>query len=251
MNKKAKAELIYSLLSDKPLSNYYNQPISDNDELYYSAKSAILCCKFQDYNRLYIITHDKVDLLLLFKQLSNGKYVVNYPAKRSNIEFDELLMSLGFKHIKTYQRMSTTNISAWSNINEIQYANNNDINDIIYLLNVDSGFVNYLDYLPNENELKELIKRKGVIVNRVDGHVNGVIIYEVFGKRFYLRLWMDKSGNGLKLLFDVHTVMKEAGATYVYWWVDSNNKDVIKIHKFMRGKLDGLNDYIFFNDLNK
>lgn len=246
MDDSDKVSIIRRLQNTRPVfSNYFNQKIEDSAELYYSDESAILRCKYEDYSRLFVLSNSKSDFLKLFQTLPEDRYVLNYPAKSANVQFDALLLECGFEHVKTYKRMSNTNIAEWSDVSKIQYACENDVDDIITLLTVETRFVNYLDYLPNASELNDLIKDKLVLVNRENGIIVGVLIYQIFGKRYYLRAWLDKGSDGSKLLLDVYSLLKSKDARYVYFWVDSENKRVIKMHSIMGANFDGLNDYIF------
>ena len=103
----------------------------------------------------------------------------------------------------------------------------------------------YTDYLPTREEIVNMISNRQVVVNKCDNKVLGVIIYTIEGRKCYLNLWMDYSGEGLFLLFDIYNIMVEKSLKYAYFWVNSTNKKVIKIHKLTGATPDGVSDYTF------
>ena len=88
-------------------------------------------------------------------------------------------------------------------------------------------------------------------MNKEDGHVLGVLIFTLEGKKCYLNIWIDRSKNGLYLLFDVYNIMVEKGVSLAYFWVRSDNKKIIKLHKLTGAVPDGLSDYSFIKQAKR
>lgn len=238
---------IQSLKRDAKISNYFNQPIEDNDILLLSSVSAILLKRENDYFRCFIVSSDSDDLKNCLIQLNDYPIVINFPTKSPVDAFARILQDAGFSSYKKYIRLHNTNIKKRGILSQINYAVADDIPDILEILK--SNFVDFLDYLPDREELSGLISKNNVIVNRnAENKVIGVMIFEMQGVKCYLRAWLDLSNNGLKLLYDVYTIMYEDACKYAYFWVDSDNTDVLKIHKLLSAVEDGLYDYIFVNN---
>lgn len=238
---------LLSYRRNSKFSNYFNQSVGDDDILLCSNDTAILLKKEIDYYRGFFMSSSENDLIKSISDITGLPVVINIPTKSSPETYNCILKNSGFNLLKKYIRLYNTKIKKRGKLENIDYAERGEVNCISKLL--DGNFVKFLDYLPTEKELERLVSNKNVIVNRnINNEIAGVMIFEPQGKKCYLRAWIDTSNNGLKLLFDVYTLMNLQGCNYVYFWVDSDNINVIKIHKSLSAAEDGLVDYIYLNE---
>ena len=108
------------------------------------------------------------------------------------------------------------------------------------------------DYLPNFDELKELILKQAVFVVRLENIVAGVAIYELKQKICYFRLNCVRQDfqNGLigYALASAPEQMQEAQVFYA--WMHDENSEAIRLNQALGYKPDGLKDYIFIKKEN-
>lgn len=90
-----------------------------------------------------------------------------------------------------------------------------------------------------------MIRNRQVIINKKGDDVLGVLIFTIEGKKCYLNIWIDRSKEGLFLLFDAYNIMREKSIPLSYFWVKSTNKKIIKLHKLTGAVADGLSDYSY------
>lgn len=245
-DKEKKSFLQDRLIGKHVFSNYYNQDVSSKDIIYYSENSVILAKYENYYRRLFVISNDLQDLGILLNSIPKDKYVLNYPAKNDINNIIKFLGENSFFHVKTYLRIYNTQVKKRGKLENIQFATINDLEQIKDLFK--NEFVDFIAHLPDDNGYLSLINRNNIVVNRVNGVVKGAFMFEFQGKKCYFKAWVDKNNNGIKLLFDVYTIMADKNVKNAYFWVDSENYNVIRIHKLFGAKEDGLKDYIFINN---
>lgn len=229
--------------SQVSFANYYGMNDSDECEYFQASHTILIRKKEQDFFRLYIVSTDDNELMQLVSQLDSNKYVLNLPSKGDVTEQKEFLIKAGFSFIGAYNRYYNNHIIN-RDCDEEEFADENDFEEVKQLLYDNFSF--YTDHLPSENELQSMIRNHNVIVNRFDdGKVGGFVIHTIEGKKAYINAWLDKTGNGLRLMFQTYNVIERQGIKYAYLWINAQNRNVIVLHKMMGAKPDGLADYSF------
>ena len=244
-------EYMKQIFSFRSYTNYFGQAFAEGD-LYLSTDHTFILAKPQeDFFRLFVASDNREDLVELLK-LMGSTNVLNIPSKGDISEWKRLMSDAGYKHIGIYERYFYTKFRQGGLLSRIKFAQPGQAKEIYDLLYGYEGFSPYTDYLPSMDELCRLIKDGFAIVNELSGHVAGTYLFNIEGKKCYLRIWIDKSvRDGFKLLFNMHTIMREKEITYAYFWVNSENEKVKKIHRFMGAKPDGLKDYAFLKKIKK
>jgi hypothetical protein len=107
-------------------------------------------------------------------------------------------------------------------------------------------FTTYTDYLPEDEDLLAMISNRQILVNRYEnGRVGGIVIFTIEAAKGYINVWLDKTGNGIPLMYKTYNVFESNGVKYVNFWINSQNRNVIVLHRMMGAKPDGLIDYTF------
>lgn len=223
-------------------SNYYGRQLEEGDDYIETDSSLVLRKKEGDFYRIYIMSVSRADVVDILKKLP-GVNVLNIPAKNDIPEWKTLMQSAGFNMISMYERYYNKKVKERKNAQAINYATQEQT-EVIYAL-FQNHFSLYTDYLPAKDELAGLVEQGKVIVNYSEGQVCGAFVYELEGRKCYLRAWYDRGENGLKLLFDVYCIMHLKNISYAYFWVNSTNTNVKKIHELLGAVPDGLKDYTF------
>jgi hypothetical protein len=224
-------------------SNYFGLKEDDVCEILKTDHTIMLRKKEHDFYRLFLLSSDEAELTSLLDNLQGCTYVVNIPTKKALGRWQDVMEGSGFEFLAQYDRYYNKEIEYRES--EIgTYAEEEDADAIMRLLYVDE-FSIYTDYLPTKEELIQMIRNKQVLVNKTDLGVLGVLIFTIEGKKCYLNIWIDRTQNGLFLLFDAYNIMQENGITLSYFWVKSTNKKIIKIHKLTGAVADGLSDYSY------
>jgi hypothetical protein len=241
-------EYLQKILSFKKYSNYFGQSF-DADDLYLESEHTFILAKpVGNFFRLFLSSDDRDNALSLLKSVE-GINVINFPSKKDISEWQQFMADAGCENIAIYERYFYSQPWPGGTLDQIRYAKPEQAEAIYDLLYGYEGFSPYTDYLPARDELNQLIKDGFVIVNELSGQVTGALLYSIEGKKCYLRMWIDKNQeDGSKLLFDMHTIMREKGITYTYFWVNSKNKKVKAIHRFLGAEPDGLKDYTFLKN---
>ena len=234
------------------LNNYLNQKnlfnnffdlnnYSSDLEVYLGDNSLLIRKPDNDFYRCFIISANFQEAVKLL-QNQGFENVLNIPTKKAIDDWDELFFESGYSCIGVYERMYYKEVKKRTNRIPI-FAQDSSFEQIHEILC--SHFDNRIDHIPNRETLRQMILNKQVIVSHNNSHNYGVIIYTLEGKKCYLNAWIDSTGDGLLLLFDVFNIMHKTGVVYSYFWVNSKNENVIKIHKILGAKPDGLKDYTF------
>jgi hypothetical protein len=239
-------EYVKKILSFRKYSNYFGQPFEVGDLYLETEHTFILAKPVGDFYRLFLSSDDREDALTLLKSME-GVNVINFPSKKDISEWQQFMADAGYKNIGIYERYYYTKFRPGGSLDQIKFAQPGQAEKIYDLLYGYEGFSPYTDYLPSKDEIDQLIKDEFVIVNELSGEVVGTHFFSIEGKKCYLRMWVDRSPrDGFKLVFNMHTIMREKGITYAYLWVNSENEKVKAIHRFLGAKPDGLKDYTFF-----
>lgn len=243
---------IKAILSDRvskknKFSNYFFQKVEKDAQLLYTDKTAVIIVDYRTYKRIFFVSDDETELYYIINGLTSDRYVINYPTKGDKESIELLMGKCGFKHSDTFIRMVNTKFKQ-GKTDSVVYAKKSQADQIISLLN--RHFVDYLSYIPEKEEMQNLIEQKSVIINEDNGNVSGVMIVEIQGKKAYFRIWCDEGRNGLKLLNDAFAIAASKGLKYEYNWINETNKVSMSVYKFFGSQPDGLKDYIFVKEIN-
>ena len=237
-------QTIYSLRTT--LSNYFGQPFEKNDKYFETNNTFVLAKPIRDFYRIYVASNNKKELVEILSDLE-GTNVINFPTKGNVQDIETIMTESGYERIGIYERFSynVKNLTANDDISKIEFAEAGDEEEIYNIYTSWQGFNFYTDYLPTHEELKKFIENKSVIINKQDGSIVGTFIFEPYGRKYYLRLWIDISKKGLQLLKNVFSILKHNKIEYAYLWVSSDNKRVIALHQLFGAVPDGLKDYTY------
>lgn len=223
-------------------SNYFG--IEDGCiESYRLDNTMIIRKKENDYWRLYILTLDIQDAQTALTELNDSIYVINIPVNKGIGLWPDFLQPCGFSLYGVYNRYHNTKIKSRKAARG-EFAAIEDLGDIKNLLY--DYFSVYTDHLPSESELRQMILNGQILVSRYDnGKVGGVLIFTFENRKCYLNAWIDHTGNGLYLLYKVYNIIADNNIPYVYFWVNSENTQVINLHKLMGAEQDRIVDYTY------
>ncbi len=225
------------------LSNFFGISEKESYQMLKTEKTLIIRKKEHDFYRLYLMATDEAELTHMLLSLSKDTYVINIPSKKGIDNWKKVLDGAGFSFFAQYDRYNNRQIEYRES--EIgTYATIKDADEILTLL-YDDSFSIYTDYIPTKVQLEQMINNKQVLVNKDDNQVKGVLIFTIEGKKCYLNIWIDKTKDGLFLLFDVYNIMVEKGIVLSYFWVKSTNKKIRKLHMLTGAIPDGLSDYSY------
>ena len=229
------------------LSNFYGA--GEGEYGLYKAKDSLLIRKNDTgFYRAYLVSSDVKEAESILAELESKAYVINIPSKSGIDAWSDVFRESGYELSGVYNRYYNTKIKTRKSAMG-EYAVQSDFDGIESLLR--EFFSPYTDYLPSSVQLKGMIDKKQVLVSKDEnGKVLGALIYTLEGKKCYFNAWVDKSGNGLFLLYKAYNIVAENNIGYVYFWVNSTNHDVIRLHEMMGAIHDGLVDYTFIkNDI--
>lgn len=224
-------------------SNYFGLKNDEEYEILKRDDIVVLRKKEHDFYRLFVVSADAQLLISTLGSLQDETYVINIPTKKTIEPWQDIIDKAGFTFLAQYDRYYNRQIE-YRESDIGTYAETEDIDAIMNLLYVNE-FSIYTDYLPTKEELIKMIRNRQVLVNKSGHDVLGVLIFTIEGKKCYLNIWIDRSKDGLFLLFDVYNIMKEKGTVLAYFWVKSTNSKIIKLHKLTGAVADGLSDYSY------
>lgn len=202
-----------------------------------------------NYHRLFVLSTDLEELSSMLKSLDT-EYVINIPSKKGIDDWAGVLEGSGFKHYTTYSRylnLEVPNMEKRSTSTG-SFAKSEELQQVLDLLY--RSFPPYAAHLPDKEELESMIDEERVITDYgKDGKVCGVNIFTITGPTAYGNVWVDEGERGLEILFDMFNVFIDKGIKRFVFWVRDGNKNVIKLHKMLGAKPDGLKDYTFVKNI--
>jgi len=241
---------VQSVLSGKRLvlSNYYGVNNEDACEIYLGNDSVAIRKREFDFYRIFLLTADLEEANWLLQNLGDDRYIINIPSKKPITGWNRLLNESGFEPIGIYNRYYNTNLKIRKSACG-DFATMKDLESVDRILK--TNFSLYTDHLPTQKQLTTMIDNNQVLVSKDEaGEVKGTLIYTLHGKKCYFNIWIDFSGKGLFLLYKAYNIAVEQGIQYVYFWVNSTNTDVIRLHQMMGTQPDGLVDYSFMKRMS-
>ena len=215
--------------------------ILDNCNFFVRNNNIFIIKKYTNFYKFYYLINN-------YKNLNNlndffGLYkkpIVLEIISNSKIN-DNLYSQIGFKHYKVYSRYRTDKKN--KNFDMVKIAKLEHIEEILKLIN--ETFHPLSDYIPNNDELKELILKEEVFIVTVDYKLAGVSIYEKKNKNYYFRLSCVHPNHRPGLIgYMLASTTPQNGENYSTW-IDDNNLEAIKLNTFLGYKEDGTKNYIF------
>ena len=176
-----------------------------------------------------------------------AEVVARIPEKNTGI-----IEKLGFHPYRKYIRkqLVTGTENTYEKVIRPEQADINDLDDIYLLLY--HMFDIMSDHLVSREELHTLLESSQVLKICIDKKLAGVLLFETFGKKSYLRSicvadeFMGKNA-GLSLLQNYIERNRESTKLF-YLWVESTNKKAIRLYEKFGYKDDGLRQYIYLKD---
>lgn len=173
-----------------------------------------------------------------------GTVVARMPDKNVDV-----LERLGFHLYKEYIRKQMIPATGeWSEPEHvIETADIEDLNAIYELMH--KTFDILTDHLVSRGELRDLLKMSQVLKISIQGVLAGFLLFEVFGKKSYLRsicVSEDFAGKkvGLSLLRGYFLRNRENTRLF-YLWVENTNEKAIRLYERLGYKDDGLIEYTY------
>ncbi len=228
------------------LSNYYGLEEGYSYDYLASDCSIIVRKKEGDFYRVYLLTNDTEDIMLILSDLKDEDYVINIPSRKPIDDWDELLNKCGFEYYETYSRICNPKVATMKKRPTAieEFAKPTDLDDILELLS--ENFSLYTAHLPNRERMMQLIEGHQIYVDRYeDGHVCGVNIFNVKAPVGYGIAWLDKGNYGLDLQINMFNNFIDHGVKRLVGWVRDSNVKVVKMHMRMGAIPDGLKDYTY------
>ena len=132
-------------------------------------------------------------------------------------------------------------------IHKAETADMDDLNDIYQLLY--GTFDIMTDHLVSKAELRTLIEVCQVLKIAIDGELAGVLLFETFGKKSYLRsICVSENFVGKKIglsLLQGYFLRNRENTKLFYLWVESTNEKAIRLYERLGYKDDGLREYTY------
>ena len=226
------------------LSNFFGLSKCSDYFLMQGEGTVIYAVPEHDYYRLYVLSSNTDELTSMLKTI-DIECVINIPTKKPIDEWNKILLESGFEYYSTYSHYTNMEVPKMEKriTSTGVFAKRNDIQQVYDLLY--RSFPIYAAHLPNKEELATMIDENRVIADYKDGKICGVNIFTITGVTGYGNAWVDEGERGLEIFFDMFNEFIDKGVKRFVFWVRDGNKNVIKMHKIMGAKPDGLKDYTF------
>jgi hypothetical protein len=222
-------------------NNYFGISLEDVDFVK-TEHSLILRKSYVSFYRIYVMSDDENDLIILLKGIQKN-HSINIPTKKDITIWDKVLVVSGFDNFAIYERhFNTKKFEKRGELTEC-YAKESDFEEIRNSLY--STFSPITGWLPNEKELKQKISNKQIMINRDEQGLSGIIVYTINNKKADLNAWVGLRGQGIYLFLDMFNLLAEKEVKIAHAWINEKNTSVKKIYKIMGFVPDGLKDYIY------
>ena len=240
-------EYVHAIYSRRAVfSNYFGQIFEENDEYFETNNTFVLAKPVRDFHRIYVASSDKKELVEIMSNLKRTN-VINFPTKGNIQDIEAIMVESGYERIGIYDRF-TYNVKDMTEsdvTSKIEFAQACDGEIIYNLYSSWKDFNPYTDWLPTYEELEEFIENKSVIINRRNDTISGVNICPIIGAIMNLRLIIDVSGGGIKLMNAMFDTARDKGIKRCQWWVNSQNTRAVNFYKYLGAISDGLKDYTY------
>lgn len=175
-----------------------------------------------------------------------GTVVTRMPDK--NVGVLEMLKFRPYKEYKRKQIPARTIKMDWCKTPQVtKTANTADLEDIYQLLH--GTFDVMSDHLVSRQELSTFLESSQVLKVHIEGELAGVLLFETFGKKSYLRLICVNDGYRRRSigssLLKSYLEQNRKRVKLFYLWVESKNKEALRLYEGFGYKDDGLMEYIY------
>ena len=228
------------------LSNYFGQKFEENDQYFETSSTFVLAKPVRDFHRIYAASNDKKDAAAILSGLE-GTNVINFPAKGDIQDIEAVMTESGYEQIGVYERFvyDMKNFTNGDVLSQIEYAKAGDEEEIYNLYSGWKAFNPYTDWLPTLEDLKKNIEDKSVIINKQNEKITGINICLILAAVMNLRLIIDLSGDGIKLMNAMFDTARKNGIKRCQWWVNSQNAKAVGFYRRLGAAPDGLKDYTY------
>lgn len=161
----------------------------------------------------------------------------------------DILEMLGFRPYKQYIRkqMAAGTAVLCQAVWPVETAAVGDLDHIYPLLEGISDVMT--DHLVSKEELYVFLAARQVLKVVAEGELAGVLVFEIFGKKSYLRtISVADRFKGKKIglsLIEGYFQKNRENAKLFYLWVESTNERAIRLYDSLGYKDDGLKEYIY------
>ena len=204
----------------------------------------------RDFQHLLFTAASPAALDSALKNCPPGIYASDYITRSFDQEWEDAFLRNGFTRRATYQRIASTLPKIPAVKSETEFAREDEAEALFKLL--PEVFDRYLDHLASLEEIREMLRDRRVIVNRIHGEIAGFFVIQIQGQRAHLNHWYNPPETGpnagLELLIRAYHEMAARGVKFVHGWVNVTNQRVFRIHRLFGLVPDGLWHYNYFRN---
>lgn len=241
----------------KILTNYY-MTYNQSDKIFdviESEETVVFAIQEGVIYRIFYYSCDENDLIECLSQIDRA-CVLDIISKeeemgyawleKANFEFYSKYIRFG-SVLPTYEEqvltMKNNRLDSFYNEEYGEYAQEEDVAEIQKLIS--AAFDAKTDHLFSDEELLNRIKKHQVLVDRDQGAIYCMLIFDITGKQFYYNLVYNEGTADVSYSMEKKALLyaiKEHGVNYAYSWIDIRNKKALKRNT---AKPDGVYNYIF------
>lgn len=218
-------------------------------------ETIIFCIWEKDIYRVFYYSCNLSELVSLLKHTPSGA-IIDIIAKEENPDMD-WIKDANYNLYNTYarfgqklltcqeeiERLAKHPLDAYYNENYGSYATEQDLQQLQFI--IEKSFDKKTDHLFTDEQLLELIRKNWVLIEKEDGIIYCVVIFQIEGKKCYYNLTYNKGT--ADVLFSIEkkirlNAIKEYDANYIYSWIALSNKKALNRCIVPR---DGVYNYIF------
>ena len=230
------------------ITNYFKQElVGDQIHSVATDRTVLFINNEHDFFRLYFFSTDPVDLGETLEKLEVDKdLVADYLYKLVDERVFACFLQSGFKKLALSRRMIHSQLPPRKTETQPEFAELSDADRIHE--DLFRTFNRFTDHLPTKERLLHYISNRQVLVNRTQGAVVGVIIFQIIGRRVNFNYLYNSSQNNMDLLrlqSSFFELMNQCGIRDAFLWVDSMNERVARMYEKLGWCFDGLNDCFF------
>ena len=242
-----------SLNRGKTFTNCFSSPAENKELKLITTDGAIIFSQNEEeFSRLYYYAADLDSLAILLKTYNSAcPLLLNYVDRQENKSICTAFIKGGFTLKAHYVRMIHEKFPKPLDADIPEFAVSEEQVELTNILR--KIFDPMTDYLPNSNELLELINSKQVLVRRTKGRLTSAVIFRVKGRQANLNYIFNQgpSGEGLRIKESFYRCMAERGLTTGFLWVNTNNDRAKKMYALSGWESDGLNDWFYLKKNDK
>ena len=231
------------------LTNCYSMELIEKAEAIWTSGDSFLF-SYNDHgvDRLVYFSQNYEVLNQMLAMTDHGKYYLEFMAKDpgeytpANTDLVARLVRLANPDCRSILTDSAV-LQYWDE-SVGEYAEPKDaaeINDLLW-----STFKTEVSHLLNENELKEVIQKKQVLIHRGES-IDAVLQLDVLPKKFYVNQVINKGEKKTIHAMMLNQIKKyvDQGGKYIYAWVDEKNIASLKFHAKYGMKHDGMWNLVY------